>query len=81
MVNHSNDYPTIDDRALVYEGIKFLGAAAPSTPSFHSPYAAYNQNKIKFDWGGVFAKRQPWGPISINNAPFASPSLHIFSKT
>jgi hypothetical protein len=48
--NHSNDYPTIDDRALVYEGIKFLGAAAPSTPSFHSPYAAYNQNKIKFDY-------------------------------
>lgn len=48
--NHSNDYPTIDDRALVYEGIKFLGAAAPSTPLFHSAVAAYNQNRIKFDY-------------------------------
>ena len=48
--NNSNDYPTVDDRALVFEGLYFLLASPPSIPVFVDSYANSASNKIKFKY-------------------------------
>lgn len=48
--NNSNDYPTIDNRALLFENLYFLTASAPSIPIFDDVYTNTASNQIKFKY-------------------------------